>query len=361
MRSAGASVTSSSRNLDKLKVDFYESGIGDTIAITFPSGDLGLVDAHPSQYGHRPGIRELVEGRKLLFVCLSHPHADHGVDLVPVLQDHPDVLEFWHTIFDIPAFIYGVEQTVSFPSPVREYAAKMNQDWGEFLIDLYAAVGKRKIPRHLLRSCSREKIFDGVEVHCLGPDESIQNSFSDAYTKKLTETDVVVPDPNLLSAILALKFGQSLVLLGADALKKNWDSAVKHHQSLKLPKACVLKVPHHGAKNALNLKRGRHATSYLDICSHQPNAKSVLFAGDAKHPDATVYEKLQSRTDVYCLSNGRKPPRANTNPLALQIPGARAVYPAPICNPQVSFELDDAGNVTVLAGSGCERCEVAPS
>lgn len=357
MKSVNANAPSSSRNLGTLRIDFYESGIGDTIIITFPSGGVGVVDAHPSQHTHRPDIRQLVEGRKLHFVCLTHPHADHGVDLIPVLEQHPQIDAFWSTIFEIPAFIFGVEQTVNFPSPVQEFAAKMNQDWGEFLVDIFGAVIDRKIPRHQLRSDLHERVIDGVEVHCLGPDESVQNSFFDAYKKKLTNPEVEVPDPNSISAILALKFGQSVVLLGADALKKNWDSAVKRHRKLGLPKARVLKVPHHGARNSFNLKRD--AVNYLDICTHTPKAVAVVFAGDAKHPDKDVYTRLRERTEVLCLSNGTRAPLAVNNPLRLQMPGARAKSSAPVCNPVVSIELDVDGNVSVLAGTGCDGCHLA--
>lgn len=357
MKSSNASALSSSANLAKLRIDFYESGVGDTIVVTFPSGGLGVVDAHPSQNTHRPHIRDLVAGRKLHFVCLTHPHADHGVDLIPVLESHPHVEEFWHTIHDIPALIYGVEQTVNFPSPVREFASQMNQDWSRFLVNIFAAIAVRKIPRHLLRSDLREHVIDGVEVFCLSPDESIQNAFFDAYMKKLSNPQVEVPDPNSISAILALKFGQSLVLLGADALRKNWDSAVKQHRKHSLPKAHVLKVPHHGARNSFNLQRG--AVNYLDICSHEPKAKAVLFGGDAKHPDRDVYARLRERTEVLCLSNGTRAPLSVSNPLRIQIPGARAVRPATVCNPVVSIEVDAAGGVAVLSGVGCQACALA--
>lgn len=341
--------------MGNLKLDFYESGIGDTILITFPSGGLGIVDAHPSQTSHRPDIQKLVAGKTVLFVCLTHPHADHGVDLIPVLQAHPRVAEFWCTIFELPAFIFGVEQTPNFPSPVQEFAAKMNQDWGAFLIDLFGAVIDRRIPRHILKSNNRERVIDGVEVHCLGPDESVGNSFFDAYKKKLTNPQVEVPDPNTISAILALKFGKGVVLLGADALKRNWDSAVTISKKRKLPKACILKVPHHGAKNAF--PSHRNATTYLDICSREPKAKAVLFAGDSKHPDAEVYAKLLHRAEVFCLSNGRRR-TSQVNPLQIQLPGARAASAAPICNPVVSFEVDRNGDVRVLVGNSCELCPI---
>jgi ribonuclease BN (tRNA processing enzyme) len=105
----------------RLRLDFYESGVGETIVITFPSGGLGLVDAHPSQHSDRPNIRDIVKGKNLHFVCLTHPHSDHGIDLVSVLEEHPNVAAFWHTIFEIPALIYGAEQTVNFPSSLSDF------------------------------------------------------------------------------------------------------------------------------------------------------------------------------------------------------------------------------------------------
>jgi hypothetical protein len=155
----------------------------------------------------------------------------------------------------------------------------------------------------------------------------------------------------LLSAILALKFGESVVLLGSDALRENWESALKIYHRRNLPKARILKVPHHGARNAIDF--GRNAKTYLDVCSNEPKAKAVIFAGDSKHPDDDVFTKIASKTETICLSNGRKSNVGNSNPLGLQLPGATFVYPAPVCNPIVSFELDTDGNVSVQKGSAC--------
>ncbi len=194
--------------------------------------------------------------------------------------------------------------------------------------------------------------MDGVEIYCLSPDESVQNSFFRAYQAKLEDTKNKLPDPNLLSAVLALKFGESVVLLGADAHKENWESALKHFHKRNLPKARILKVPHHGARNALDL--GRHAKTYLDVCSHVPKAKAVIFAGDAKHPDSDVFARIRSRTDTICVSNGRKSKLAQSNPLGLRLLGATSVNPAPVCNPVVSFELEANGNVSLIAGVDCK-------
>jgi hypothetical protein len=341
--------------LQNLRVDFFESGVGDTILVTFPSGDVGVVDAHPSSHSQRPAIQNLIAGKKLRFVCLTHPHADHGVDLIPILQSHPNIEEFWHTIHDVPALMYGIDQAPNFPSSVQQFANAMNQEWADFLRDLLAAVAEREIPRHCLRADIQHKVIDGVEVYCLGPEEHVQNDFFDAYYKKLTDPTGKFPNINLLSAILALRYGDAVILLGADALAANWKNAAKRFHALGLPKACVLKVPHHGARNSFDF--GKKRPTYLDVCSRSPKAKSVIFAGDAKHPNVDVYDKLQDNTEVFCLSNGLKG-RAS-NPLKLQIPGARAVRAAPVCNPIVSFEVDSKATVTVLVGASCDACPLA--
>lgn len=314
------------------------------------------MDAHPSKQEIRPEISDLVDGREIHFVCLTHPHSDHGIDLIPILEKHPNVQEFWSTIYDIPALIYGAEQTVNFPSSVRKYAAKMNQDWGSFFIDIIGAVMTRDIERHVLRSDQQAIVIDGVEIHCISPDEKIQNSFFDAYKEKLNNPKFKVPDPNTISAILCLKYGKSVVILGADALRKNWESAIPNFHKRRLPKACLLKVPHHGARNAYHFRK--RSKNYLDLCSNNPRANSVLFAGDCKHPDRKVYDLLQKKTEVYCLSNGLRPNNKDSNPLGLHIPGAQAVEPASICNPSVSFEIMDDGNISVISGKGCNKCSL---
>ena len=63
-----------------LTFDFYESGRGETIVVTFPDGGIGVVDAHPSTRANRLRIEEIVSGKKIHFICLTHPHADHGRD-----------------------------------------------------------------------------------------------------------------------------------------------------------------------------------------------------------------------------------------------------------------------------------------
>ena len=342
--------------MEKLRIDFYESGIGDTVIVTFPDGGVGLVDAHPSPNSIRPSIAAILSGKKLHFVCLTHPHADHGVDLVPILQNHPDIKEFWHTTSDIRAFVFRVQESPNYPSPVREFAAEMNRDWANFLVDIFGAVAERNITSFLLRSDLEPVVIAGVEVHCLSPEHGIQNRFRSDLLNRVDNPEKRAPDTNLLSAVLALRFGESVVLLGADALKENWDSAFVRYHKKKLPKAVILKVPHHGARNSVNWS----GKDYTDLCSRSPRAKSVLFAGDAKHPDPDVYKLIRERTHLFCLSNGLAGGIGDSNPLGLQLLNARAVRAAKVCNSALSFEVDRNAAVVTINGTACDGCAMAP-
>lgn len=335
-----------------LRLDFYESGIGDTIIITFPDGGIGIVDAFPGNANRLP-ITELVRGRRIHFVCLTHPHMDHGLDLVPVVSDFP-VESFWHTIPEMGFFFMGVEKEDVFPGGMREYASEIRSSYANCFIDLISAVEDRQIPKHLLRSDVQPRIFAGVDVHCISPEEEVQQKFSAVYRRRLVETGVREPEPNQISAILVLKYGKTAVLLGADALKANWQSAGKRYADLGLPKARLLKVPHHGASNAIKLGPS-DKNSYLELCDRINGVTAVLFAGDSKHPDQRVFDLLRKKTNLMCLSNGYVN-RQVTNPLNIDIPGAWSPGGVNICNSQIAFSLTEDGAIEILAGRQCMAC-----
>lgn len=339
-----------------LRIDFYESGVGETTIITFPEGGIGIVNAHPSPTSSRANILDLVSDRAIHFVCLTHPHADHGRDLVEVVKDaNPTVL--WHTVPNFKEFIYYAFETQQFfPSPNRDLVEKYHREWAQIFADIFGTAKERGIPRRQLRADIQQETIDGVEVHFLSPEEEITQIAVEKYAEGVQKAEPTGGDPNLLSAVLALRYGDAVVLLGADALKRNWESAVPRFRKAALPKAILLKVPHHGASNALDLRPAatRHPT-YLDICSSEPLASAVIFAGDSKHPENRVYERLCQRTKPSCLSNGLRMSHAGVA-LGSRIPGVRRVAPATVCHPVLSFELSRQGDLRQVAGGDCSNC-----
>lgn len=341
-----------------LRVDFYESGQGETIIVGFPDGGLGIVDAHPSRSKMRPEIEALVKGRQLHFLCLTHPHEDHGADLPKAMAAAAHVKHYWHTVTDIQALIYAVTQHEEFPNRFSPLLTKLRLPWAEFLIDLYDEVETRTDTdpgfKQRLNDQRRSDEIAGVKVHFLGPLESDQNKFTAAYDARLQNKHRSKPNENSLSAIVAFEYGGQLVILGADALAENWRAAEERCRKERLPKAIILKVPHHGGQDALG---NPHQKNYLDLCRSNKETKAVLFGGDAKHPNAKIFDRLKAKVAVQCLANGLKPPgQANVNPLGLNIPGARVLVPAPTCNPHIGFAIYPDGRTEQTAGVQCEFC-----
>lgn len=339
-----------------LKFDSYESGVGETIVVTFPSGGIGVVDAHPSPNQTRPNLWEIVRGKRIHFVCLTHPHADHGRDLVSLIESQSGVEVFWHTISELNVFFFGLTQVRNSPGPLRDVVNQFRTGWASFLIDLFEALVETKVPLHQLRADIEPWQVDGVDIFCLSPEEVLQQEFTNSYRGLSQGEAVRRPDPNRLSAILAFRYAGNVALLGADALKLNWQTAAARYRKHGLPKAVLLKVPHHGASNAF-LRRPRAGESnYLDLVAKQ-GAMSVLFAGDAEHPDVETYDALRAQTQVMCLANGRRGAFGENDPLRLAVLGARsAEVTSRICNPVVSVQMDPAGKLTVLAGHACDSC-----
>ena len=316
------------------------------------------MDAHPSRTGMRLDIEALVKGRKLHFLCLTHPHEDHGADLSKAMAAAETVDHYWHTVTDIHGLIYAVTQHEEFPNRFTPLLAALRLTWAEFLIDLYDEVENRTAAdpgfKQRLNDQRRSDEIAGVKVHFLGPLESDQNKFTAAYDARLQNKHRSKPNENTLSAILGFEYGGHLVILGADALAENWLVAEERCRKEHLPKAIILKVPHHGGQDALGNHRCK---SYLDLCLPNRETNGILFGGDAKHPHPKVFERLKAKVSVQCLANGLKPSgQTVANPLGLNIPGARALVPAPTCNPHIGFMIGSDGLVERTAGAQCEHC-----
>lgn len=336
-----------------LRVDFFESGKGETIIITFPSGGIGIVDAHPSALVPRPSIQSLIKDKTIHFVCLTHPHADHAVDLIEILKDRDD-FEFWDTLSDIKLFFYGVTERNKFPSPVDKLAEQLNKNNAAIFLELFGNVLKKKVKRHKLCDNSSPVEIDQVELFCLSPSEDILNSFFNSYLQIAKGKKKHEPDLNEISAVIGVKYGETVIILGGDALKKNWNGAYGKAHKINLPRALIFKVPHHGAANALNIKSYKNNRSYLELCRNDNGTRAILFAGDSFHPDKDVYKKLRERTVLHCTANGLK--THFINPLNLNIIDAKCITPSKVCNPVLSFTCDDKGSIISSTGHSCDNC-----
>jgi len=192
-----------------LKIIFLDVGHGDAILIKTPEGKNTLIDGGPDkniiykldQYIH-------FYQRKIDLMILTHPHPDHLNGLVEVLKRYPVGQVFYNGVIE------------SHPSYL------------EFLKE----IEEKKIKKEVVWLGKFTEI-DGSKIEIIFPFEDLsgQNFKND----------------NEASIVLKLTFDKIKVLFTGDATKKVEKKLIENNLDLK---AEILKVAHHGAKDATSFE-----------------------------------------------------------------------------------------------------------
>lgn len=267
--------------------------------LEFPDGQIGIVDAYPSNTASRPDILEITRDRETAFVCLTHPHEDHGLDLVRILENQ-QVKEFWYSFSPADKLIFHVTQHKKFLSPEREWAEEIKLGWAKFMLDILDPVERERVYPRSLNESSKSIEIAGVKIHFLAPSHRFIATEESRLERCLKDPGQPAPDINGFSLIMGLEYGKSFVLLGSDGLRTAWKGVRDSWSKSRLPPAIAMKVPHHGAKNAFDLRpANQKPINCWDLCANE--VKAILFAGDSKHPNEEVRKRLEEKTDLISL------------------------------------------------------------
>ena len=172
-------------------IQFLNVGQGDAALVEWPDGQRWLIDGGPKQtrlteYLRRRGIRRVDT------VILSHPHADHKAGLTDVLTEL-DVGEVW-----VPPI--GQTHEASY--------------------------------RHWILKAQPSKLVTHNE----------SNSKTEAWS---LDQGIRQDDLNNRSLVVNVRYGRSNFLFCGDI-----EAEAEHRLSPLLPKADVIKVPHHGSRTS---------------------------------------------------------------------------------------------------------------
>ena len=334
------------------KIDFYESGKGETTILTFPDESIGVLDAYPSAIKSRPDIISLLSSSKIRFICMSHPHDDHARDL-PTILEHSQPEQFWHTVQATERFFYGLTEYDTFNSPLKQIAEKKQREAAEALINLFSLAAEKQITQIILSSSTREMHIAGVDIYFLAPDVRTVTIWNYNLQKWLERKISTMPDYNDLSSIIAFHYGNNVFIHGGDALAAAWMSAYGEFKHYKIKTASLMKIPHHGAKNSLFIGNQRPKTSYMRF--FVPSANLICF-GNTTHPDRDVWQALSRKSsNIYFLLNQYRAKRPN-NPL--QIPGGRLARVEDLmCNSHIHAEWGMTGGISIT-GENCCMCDM---
>src|SRR4030042_2374295 len=187
----------------KVHIKFYDVGQGDSIFIRTPAGHKILVDGGPdnkvlSYLGEDLPFWD----RSLDLVISTHPHSDHLTGLLEVLKR------------------YKVKKVL---------LGKMSHTTDQYL-EFLKLIKDRGVPTDSPKKGDKISLDDDVNLKFLSPK---------GYSGE--ETDL-----NLSSLVFLLSFRDFEVLLTGDASKES------QPYGQNLGQIDVLKVPHHGSKDALD-------------------------------------------------------------------------------------------------------------
>ncbi len=262
---AGVAFFQSVEDNGKLVVNFFDVGQGDAILIKTPEQQKILIDGGPSNVV----VQKLGEvlpfyDRKIDLIILTHPHADHLDGLIEVLKRH-EVKKILST---------GVTHTTP------DYLAWLEE------------IKNQNVPMEIAMAGQIIDFGGGVKTEILYPTEDLAGK----SVENLNDTSIVAK----------LIFGQTSFLFTGDAETEVEEKLISGGANLK---ADVLKVGHHGSKNA---------TSDNFLEKVQPSFAVVSVGADNQfgHPNAMTIKRLENigaeifRTDeegnVKMVSDGMK-------------------------------------------------------
>jgi competence protein ComEC len=236
-----------------LRVSFLDVGQGDAVLIRAPNGRTVLVDGGPDGVGvqNALGRRLPFGGKRLDLIVLTHPHDDHLVGLIDVLQSHQ------------------VGQVLQGPAPPKPSAAYRR--WAEL-------VGSLNVPATEAQTGQTIDLGDGARLRVAHAGEAWNRDDSDG---------------NDASLALVLERGAFKALLPGDGGPdvQSWLSDWGEVGGLT-----ALKVPHHGAAGSLD-------DDFLFSVAPQAAVISVGRNNRFGHPSAETLSALAPaeifRTDLH--------------------------------------------------------------
>jgi competence protein ComEC len=224
-----------------LKIHFIDVGEGDSVLIEAPDGEAALVDAGNLISGYR--VLEYLKKRNIQildYLIFTHPHPDHIGGAFFVLQ-----------MIDVES-IY---------------------DNGQDLTDIAKSIDMYRWYEELVRSSSNYKVLKAEDNLLLGD---------------ITLSVLWPPQPpifsdfNANSLVMVLKYGKFRCLLTGDLTSVSERKLLEQGIDLK---ADVLKVGHHGAKDA-------SCQEFLRSVSPRMAIISVNAANIRGYPSGEVVDRL---------------------------------------------------------------------
>jgi beta-lactamase superfamily II metal-dependent hydrolase len=259
-------VTTPASSIDAptLEVHVLGGSKGESIVLKLPDGHWGVVDCY-AESATDPGTNpttQFLRGRgvtSLLFVCLTHPHDDHFLGMVKLLEEFRP-REFWRFGCLSHEHIHRLirYQMLQARSSQSEELTRSAQE----LLDIFAQAREGVVKRSMTvcRATSRMTLYPppadrsvSFRIECLSP----TGRQAELYEKAIFEC--IGPDGQIarklphsqhndVSVVLRIVYGDTRVVLGGDLEAVGWADVISETGGTNL-EASAVKVSHHGSEN----------------------------------------------------------------------------------------------------------------
>lgn len=305
-----------------LHIHVLGPGYGECIVLHFFPGEpdecIGVIDDCADKRGVSlipDYLRRHFNTTKIAFLAITHPHADHCLGVQDVLNK-VKVEELWlfDAVVDRNLFLHYKHQiALNQPDLV---AAALRLDLGLLpqavtsLLEEVRERGDKGTFIYLRAGMSLDRFNNRVTIDCLTPvDATIhlcrENLLraTEAAEARLRGDGVPLPnpwDPNLASTAFLIRYGQTRVLLLADALESMWKAWLKSSYCKLFPKMPIhfVKAGHHGSKTGCYEPLFE---SPFQITADTVVVVTPFSAGSVRLPKSEGVSQLRKLTTrVYC-------------------------------------------------------------
>lgn len=324
-----------------LHIVVFGPGTGEAIVVVFPTVPghdvprIGVVDGAPGGVVSR-WIGKQLNGQRLLFACLTHPHADHYAGFAKLVTDHPPEHLWWAGDEENRFFeAWAMRCAVQVERPGPETKASQLEKLRMVLDD--SLRNKRSETRHRTLADRKRLLAHGpVEVDGLLPTTAEKHDkiveMVECKDKKSRNGEFV----NDLSGAITIRWGDTRVLLGGDCNAGSEEDHCGwkgHGEALK--KFTLVKVPHHGSDKSYRNEAAKEMAESIGIVT------PFHLTTDSQPPTADQLQWwCRHLTRLFITTPKEKLSKLNGNDLTFHKTKARS-------DPESAIvaSLDDLGNV----------------
>lgn len=302
--------------------------LGESIVIQTPGGAIGVVDSYafrPQDPRTNPTLDKLAElnAKQLRFVAITHPHMDHFRGLLSVFQKYKGHIEyFWRPPFGQREWAVCFEQYIE---EKRHSRTKRDRAAAESAIEILKGIlelAEADLAAKTLKMMTTEdeKVLlhepeHDFSITSLGPSTTIAYPYQTKSAKSVFRLGPQYSDVrhNIVSSVLAIKYGKWIGLLGGDTEQPSWNDILDRCAHTWVAKARFVKLSHHGSPTGSYPRlwksvRSKNCNVVLTCFEAQelPKYSGVEFIYTKKYPLHSTNQHIATN-----LINGIRPKRVS--------------------------------------------------